>query len=335
MTHISDISPAGRAGRAALGASDSPRPRWRVWVRRVVLVSLLVAVGVIGFLGLQLYRSGVRPDWYRKALSEQARAAAQKAAEAKLLSVQNWMQDGRLYSSSGQDRPRLPNDPVAPPPDTHTLTLTEDELNSFLEPHEKALLAKFGQWIEAPYIRLHEGQIIIAVTLKDTGRVLSVYVTPSVADDGLKLSIDHLVFGESVTVPEFLWSGYLRKLGEQCRPKLDSSRSQAGWVKNELYQETDIANEAAVIASLNRLVLRAIEKKGADPVLFLPVEGKFDRGHPIRVTSIKVENAALAMTFQPLTRSERTHLMKRIRAEYGQEPPPPLTTTRPTGVAAK
>jgi hypothetical protein len=249
------------------------------------------------------------------------------------------VQESRQFDASHAREP-VPTDPTTAPSTTHTLTLTEDELNVMLAPQEKMLLARYGQWIDEPYVHLNGGRMVLAVTLKDTARVLSVHVEPKLTDEGFTLAIDKLELGDQA-VFRFLWSGYVGKLGEQCRPKLDEVRKNAAWIERRLPDGTrlagsDMGNEAAVASAMNRLVLRSIEGQAADPVLFLPVDGKFEHGgFPMRVTDVKVNDGTISLTFKPLTPAERDHLMARLKAVYGKEPPPSLAPGKPGDKAAK
>ncbi|HEX8916186.1 MAG TPA: hypothetical protein VF796_27805, partial [Humisphaera sp.] len=334
MTNITS-KPSGILGAPTAPAAAPRRSRVRTWIVRILLLAVLGVVVFVGYGLWVMHKTGVRPSWYRNPLTPAARAAAEKSGYTKLSGLQTWVQESRQFDASHAREP-VPTDPTTAPSSTHTLTLTEDELNVMLAPQEKMLLTRYGQWIDEPYLRLHGGRLILAVTLKDTGRVLSVYVEPKLTDDGFMLSIDRLELGEQ-NVFKFLWTGYVGKLGEQCRPKLDEVRKTAGWIERRLPDGTrlagpDMGNEAAVASAMNRLVLRSIEGQPADPVLFLPVDGKFEHGgFPMRVTEVKVNDGNLSLTFKPLTPAERDHLMARLKAVYGKEPPPSLAPGKPAG----
>jgi hypothetical protein len=286
---------------------------------------LLVAAG-----GVMYYLSTNPPSWYRaKKLTPQAIAELSKSAEVKLGGMQQWVQGSQAWPAQSS-RPKVATDPDSPPPPAKTITLSEDELNAMLATWEEKLLQRFGQYIADPQMGLRDGHIIMAVKLKDADRVLSVHVQPKLDNEGmLTLSIDTMKVGW-MTVPKALWSSYTSKLAEVLTPKVEESRVGAR------LEPDGTGNVEAVASLMNRLLLQSLKDKSADPVLFLPPDpSHLERGYPVKVTEVKVENEALTLTLATLTGEEQKHLLTRIRAPYGEEPPPAITAKVPEAVAKK
>jgi hypothetical protein len=292
--------------------------KWRkriLWSFVVVLL-LLVAGG-----GVLLYLSNTRPDWYRsKKLSAQQMVGLRDQAQTKLIGMQGWAQEQVAWPKVA-NRPPVDTDPTTAPSATRSLTLSEDELNALLEGWQAELLQRFGQYITDPALALRDGHIIVAVTLKDSTRVLSVHIQPKLDDQGLlTLSIDQFQAGR-FPVPKAIWSSYTDKLIELLQPKLDEIRTHARM------EPDGTANKEAVASAMNRLVLQSLKDKSADAVLFVPPDpAHLDRGYPAKVTDVKIENQALTLTFVKLTAEEQQHLLSRIRAPYGEEPPPAIAS---------
>jgi hypothetical protein len=273
-----------------------------------------------------------REAWYGKKLSAQELAKNFQSASSKLLNVQNWAQDNQRWATAGTlpASQRVNTDPTTAPSTSRTITLSQDELNSILDKYEQELNAKYGQYISDPYIAIHDGRIVLAVTLKDANRPLSVHVEPLLNDKGLfMLRIDHLQLGR-ITVPRGLWGSYLDKLAEQLSPKVEQTRQGAR-------MEADgMASADAVTSALDRLLLNSLKEKGSDAVLFLPADpSHMERGYPVKVTNIKIEEKQLSLTLVTLTKQEQDQLLARVRAPLGEEPEPPITAPKPQITSAK
>ena len=300
------------------------------WRKRILWGVGLGLAALVAAGGVMFYLSTNTPDWYRsKKLSPQAIVELRKAAEDKLVDMQGWVQ-GSAARSVRAGRPRVATDPDAPPPTTKTITLSEDELNAMLATWEEKLLERFGQYIADPQMGLRDGHIIMAVRLKDADRVLSVHIQPKLDDQGLFiLSIDQLKVGW-MTVPKALWSSYTDKLAEVLTPKVEENRT------NARLEPDGVGNEAAVASLMTRLLLRSLKDQSADPVIFLPPDpNHLERGYPVKITEAKVENQALTLTLNTLTGDEQKQLLARIRAPFGEEPPPTLAAAAGGPVAKK
>jgi hypothetical protein len=297
--------------------------------KRILWAFLAIVIVLIGVGASFVVRSKLKEDWYRKKLSEADLAKNFGTARDKLVLFQNWAQDNQAWATAGTKptSQRVNTDPTTPPPNTKSITLSEDELNAILDKHEKDLLAKYGQYITDPYIAIHDGRLVLAITLKDGDRPLSVHVEPKLDDEGkLILRIDHLQLGR-VTVPRALWGSYLDKLAEQLAPKVEQARQGARMDADGL------ASADAVSSGMSRLLLNSLKDKGSDPILFLPADpSHMERGYPVKLTAVKVgkgedpKDRTLSLTMTTLNKQQQDQLLARLRAPLGEEPEPTLAS---------
>jgi hypothetical protein len=97
-----------------------------------------------------------------------------------------------------------------------------------------------------------------------------------------------------------------------------------------------MASADAVTSALDRLLLNSLKEKGSDAVLFLPADpSHMERGYPVKVTNIKIEEKQLSLTLVTLTKQEQDQLLARVRAPLGEEPEPPITAPKPQITSAK
>jgi hypothetical protein len=229
------------------------------------------------------------------------------------------------------------------------LSFTEEELNAFFAKWEKLYDwdKKYSQYITDPAIILHDGRIILAGRSKDLGTVLSAHFDPqltaaagdanekaaevpaaapssaagtsSPADEPgrkLYLKLDRLLAG-NLPLPQSFFDKYRTTLGGKLKASLPGYQREATLFKD------GTANTAAVVATMGKLFLHALDREPGAPILFLPVPGK-EGSMPVQLTDVQVRDKALSMTIKLLDRAERQALLSDIRRPYEQEA---LTTT--------
>lgn len=302
----------------------------RSWLKRFLLgVALLLALFAAG-VALLAYYSGSDPDWYRTA--EMGEAEAKKyydSAVKKLGTMQNWAQ-GQMHWPAQQNRPRVDTDPTTAPAQQQSISLSEEELNAVLSKERQKLLERYGDSIANPYIAFHEGHIVLAVTHKGSGRVISVHFSPTIDNDGLLTLVPDKLTAGRIPVPKALWSGYTDKVTNILAPALENIRQNAEILSDGRW------NEPAVVAGRTRLVLASIQEKPSDAVLFLPPDlRKMEEGYPVRLLEAKIADKTLSLTVSPLTSEEQQRLLLRLRAPVGEDPAPPISAKSGTPVAAK
>jgi hypothetical protein len=78
------------------------------------------------------------------------------------------------------------------------------------------------------------------------------------------------------------------------------------------------ANGSAIAAQMAQLLLRTLDDRPADPVIFLPV---IQRGSmPVRLLAVHVAPDVLTLTVQPMNMSESQRMIQHIR--NGDQPAP-------------
>jgi hypothetical protein len=94
------------------------------------------------------------------------------------------------------------------------------------------------------------------------------------------------------------------------------------------------ANKSFVIASMNEMLLHALNGEPAEPVLFLPHDpARFQNGLPVKLTDLKVKDKTITLTVVPLTPDERKDLLQRVR-EPRPRPNPAVTESGGDGKRA-
>jgi hypothetical protein len=225
------------------------------------------------------------------------------------------------------------------------LSFTEEELNAFFAKWEKLYDwdRKYSQYISDPAIILHDGRIILAGRSKDLGTVLSAHFDPQLtaaAGDGaeratdppraaqasagasstaaadepgrkLYLKLDRLLAG-NLPLPQSFFDKYRAALGGRLKASLPGYQREA-----TLFRD-GTANTAAVVATMGKLFLHALDREPGAPILFLPVPGK-EGSMPVQLTDVRVQDRTLSLTIKLLDRSERQALLSEIRRPYEQE----------------
>lgn len=292
----------------------------RRWLKRLLLSVALLLVLLAGGVIALAYMSGGRPDWYRlRVLDEKAVKQNYDSAMVKLGTLQNWVQDQRNWPTQSS-RPRVDTDPVAAPPATRTITLTEDELNALLTRERGKLLERYGHAIADPYLAIHDGHVVLAVTHKGTGRVISAHVAPQIDAQGLLTLLPDSLRAGRIPIPKSLWSGYTGKLVGILGPAIEN-------VRNNVAVEGDGTwNESAVVSAMSRLVLNSINEKASDAVLFLPPDlNQLEKGYPVKLSKVVVDGETISLTATTLDGEEQKRLLLRLRAPLEENPAAPIS----------
>jgi hypothetical protein len=291
----------------------------RSWLKRILLGIALVLTLIAAGAVLLAYMSGSRPDWYRAQMDDAALGKNYDSALKKLGLMQNWAQNQQNWPTQAT-RPRVDTDPTTAPAKLQSIALTEDELNAVLSDLRKKLLERYGESIADPYIAIHDGHVVLAVTHKGTGRIISVHFAPKLDEKGMFiLSADTLMAGR-IPIPKALWSGYTDKVTNLLTPTLENVRQNAAIDSDGSW------NESAVVAANCRLVLNSMKELTSDAVLFLPPDlRKWEKGYPVKISEVKVEGKTLAMTVTTLDAEEQQRLLLRLRAPANEDTAAPIT----------
>jgi hypothetical protein len=282
------------------------------WLKRIlVMVAVVLAVAIAAALvGLYLLRG--TPEWYPQqfATAEEREEAAERAEHKFLRTLSSvadaHAQEDRVRHAEGDLEALDPTEPIE-------ISFTSVEINAFFDKwsdfHD--LETRYGEYLSEPVLVLREGRIILAGRVEELATVVSAHFEPRLDEQGLLWLRLVSVRGGRLPLPPALWQRYRERLTHSVRDALP-----------ELQQEAYIApdgasNEEAINAAMTRLLLNVLHDEPAEPVVFMPVQGK-GRGVPVRLTYVEVEPDVIHLTVQPMTRQEREALLQRLR-----EPMPP------------
>jgi hypothetical protein len=282
-----------------------------MWLRRVLLVVaiLLCAVLAVGLTAYYRYRE--TPSWYQAPpLSEQERKQAANSADQKLADLFSWAAAVQAHAAR-----QIHGDSNQPTPDPKSVTLSETELNAFVDAWQSTqrtqLQDKLSHYFTDGKLVLTDNRIILAGTSRDLGAVLGVQLDPSVDDQGhMHLQWDGISAGE-LNLPRALVSGRLKSLNAQLQDQMSRYQESAD------IDQTLTANSSAVQASLTRWLLDALNGKVSDSTAFVPFDvGDFSQAEAVRLTSVQVTGGSITLGFTALAPDDRAAILSRIKQPY-------------------
>ena len=272
-------------------------------IRIVVLLAVLIAIGA----GIGWYLLRGRPSWYEADKSDPAaRQAAAVRAENELKRTIDWasseqaQERAAIFAARGGASTSPSTAPSTGPASrpTLTVTFTEQELNAAFEKWETAYgwREAYGQYISDPRIVLHDGRLIVAGDVKDMGTLISLHFELV------------RVLGGRLPLPESAFDRYRDKL------ELKLMAALPGLQRDAQIKPDGSANEKAVAATLAKLLLRVLDRKSEEAVLFLPA----NQGSrvPVKVADVNIDGKSIALTVQLMTPQERAALLRKIREPY-------------------
>ena len=287
------------------------------WLKSLarILACVLVIAAIGAAVGWYLLRG--KPTWYVAApVDPVAQQAAAVRAENQLKRTIDW-----AASQQAQERAAIHAARGASPASTNpspspakrpslTVAFTEQELNAAFEKWEAAYGWKsaYGEHISDPRIVLHDGRLIVAGTVKDTGTLVSLHFQPKM-DQQRRLQFELVrILGGRLPLPEAAFDRYREQLEQRLRGSLPELQRGARIAPD------GSANEKAVAAAFAKLGLRVLDRRPEEAFLFLPA----NQGSrmPVKLADVKIEGKSITMTVQTMTPQERTALLERIREPY-------------------
>jgi hypothetical protein len=267
------------------------------------------------FTGLgAYYKYRETPWWYRtEPMSDAERKEAANSADQKLADLFSWA--AAVQASAAR---QIHGDSSQPAPDPKTVTLSDTELNAFVDswqsPDKNQLQDKLSRYFSDPRLVLAYGRIILAGMSRDLGTVVGVQLAPSVDDQGqLRLQWEGVSAGE-LTLPRAVVSGRIKSVAGQMEEQL--SRYQ----KSADIDRTLTGNSAAVQESVTRWLLDAINGQVSDPTAFVPFDVS-DLGHAeaVRLTSVQVNDGSITMGFVPYSAEDGSAILSRLKQPYSAD----------------
>ncbi len=263
------------------------------WMRRlffcaVVAVALLAIAGAVGSRMLH-----GRPDWYkRNAIDPKRQEQAAKRVEDKLTDASNWSQSAWLARQHAAQQRTTPLE----------FSLTEEEINAFLAKWAEISgeEARISGVLSDPQVSLDDGQLVLAATLKELQTVVSVDLAPRIDEKGLIHADVEKVLGGQLPLPQAVWDVYAKKLATHIEAELPEAQRRAK------LNADGSANNPMVEAVLGTMVLHFLHNEPADPVVFLQYAANNQlRNLPVKITSVKIADKTLTVTFEPLAAGEK------------------------------
>jgi len=281
------------------------------WIKRIVIAVVLLVLLAAGSVLTLLYLKNRKPDWYPRSLPDAAAIeAAAHSMENKFADLHNW-----AVENPARERAKLSGrDPVAtdsidPPEKAKVISLSEAELNAFFSKwdKDKDWSDKYEQYLSDPVLVLQDGRIILAANVREVNTLVSVHFDPKLDETGkLRLEIAQIM-GGSLPLPRAFWTAYRDKFDRMLEGKIDQDRKRAK------ISPDGTANDYAVGAAMNRLLLHSLNGEPSEPVLFLPQQANWKAALPVRLTDVKIKDKTITLSVESLTADERQGLLERIR----------------------
>lgn len=281
------------------------------WVKRIFVAfsTLLIVVAACG--GYMWYRFGRAPDWYKPRFATTADVEQSfGTAFDKLATINNWADNPRV-----RDPAKYPETTArsVPAPQSKTVRLTEDELNALFvkwwtpqttNPDADNFAVKVNKYLTDPQVRLEKNEVLLAGTVKELDRVVSMHLQPTESPAGLKIQLTS-ISGGKMPIPRWTIQSQIDRGTKALGANLPK------WQSDAKIDGEGLGNEDAGNALGAKGMIELLQGAPIDPVAFLPTAGNLRVA--ARVTKIAVEDGELELTFEMLKPDERAALEKYIR----------------------
>jgi hypothetical protein len=267
-------------------------------VRKLLIAVAAVCVAAVVLLGIVAVMAKSSPGFYRPPrVGAPEFEASAKRMEDKLIELRNLTAETQAAVARGELG------------DRYVLTITQDELNSFMLKWAElnALRDQYEKYARNPMVAFEPGKVILAAesTAGPVDCVVSIHLAAAQNDANLKLAVEHVQAGR-LTVPQRAWAGQLNRVVRELERQLPAWRTAAR------FDRAGAANESAAKAALATLLLSSLQSKPADARVVIPVSGS--RGIAVRISALKVEQGQITLTLAPLTAAERATWLDALKA---------------------
>lgn len=294
-------------------------PSFRMkWIKRIFLALGMVLVVLAVLAGVASHRAHTLPAWYRAQRSTPAqRQAAVQHVQQVLGDTFSWSADMQAQAVRARTQGWDASAATA-----KTITLSEDEINSFYDAHDDtataAVAERVNQFMSGFRITLIDGAIVMSGTPKDSEALVSFVLKPKVDDQAhLDLQLTDVMAG-ILSVPRAALGGTFDKLQVVLAAHVADEQPKA---KVDAY---GVVNRAEVTAAYSQILLDCLAEQSSDATLFVPFDAKdLSRALAVRLTDIKAGDGVLTLTLRPLTPPERLALSQKINVAAS-----PTTPTR-------
>jgi hypothetical protein len=284
------------------------------WLKRILLFAalMLTLVIVAASVGVYMYRG--RPGWYHvRAMTAIQRKEAVNSADQKFADIFSWaaqVQAQQLRKRHGKGTREAPIGPKS-------VTITEDEINSFADNWQGSDKSTFQSWFKGYFtdvrLVLDDGAMILAGQSRDLGTLVSVEFDPTVDAQGrLHFDLGGIRAG-ILPVPRGVLGDRLDRLHFWLVGRL---------TKNQQWSEVDatmVADTCAVGAVTTQLLLDAMDGNASEPLAFVPFNlSNRQQSLTVRISAISVIQGSMTLTLQPIPVTERASVLTTIKRPYGQ-----------------
>jgi uncharacterized protein YpmS len=279
------------------------------WIKRFLILLLILAMGGAAFLGATYYLSKRKPTWYKPlAMSSRELDAAANRAINKVIALHNMADESAANDSSKawrQEHGAATKPAVRP----MQVTFTQDELTAFIVRWSTLHSDKVEKYVTGPQFVLEDGQIKFACHITELDQVGVLRLEPSIDDKGqLMLDVVAISAG-SLPVPEALLEKKLTKVQTLLASWLPAWQQSA-----KIGPEG--ANAEAVKAGMTKLLLNTLRHQPASAVLFMPIDQH--KTVPVKLTQVSVGKGTITLTVEPLTAEGRKLALDQLREPYDQ-----------------
>jgi uncharacterized protein YpmS len=281
--------------------------KWKKRILRSLLVSVALLL-IVGGVSWYLYHQP--PDWYKpiSQLAPEDRKSAANDATQKLGDVVSWA--AGIHARSV--RLSQPGARSEPPPGPLTISLTQDEINSFLqawrEPEIADIKDSLSQYFTDGQVVLSNHQIILAGQSKDMGTVVSVGFRPQMDETGqLNIAMGSISLGR-LPIPNSIVAAKLKELRQNLVDAVQEDQSRA------LMSPMMAADSAAAAADFIRLFVDAIDGKPSPALMFVPFDLQdWNQCLVVRITAVDVEDGLITLTLTPIPSDQRQTVLDEIK----------------------
>jgi hypothetical protein len=280
------------------------------WKKRILRgsASALAMLLIVGGISWYLYHQN--PSWYhpQSASDEDHKTDANQAIQ-KLGGTFSWAAGIRaqfVRQSRGESKS---TEPMAGP---NSITLSEDEINAFLQdwndPETWDLQQGLQQHFSNGRVAMVDRQIILAAESKELGAVLSIVFAPTINDAGkLDLQMQGIFIGR-LRIPRAALKGKLGELRQMLADGLAEDQT-------DVHISTSmVANPQAASASWTRMLIDAIDGRPSEPIIFLPFDLRVtSQLLAVHVTDVQISDGSITLTFEPIGTDRRKEIEDQLK----------------------
>jgi hypothetical protein len=280
------------------------------WMKRLALGSaaLWASVAVTSLYSVYLARS--TPEWYSPTRPREDLAGQTVQTAADLFSYASDVAAAQRRNFLS-DRPDAVSVARTIPP--KTITIGEDQLNSFVGQWEESVGGRLGgsvgRYLTGGRAVLLDGRLIIAGRLKDMGvmsdTVASIEFEPTLDENGsIRPRLSHIYSGR-LPVPLALLDRPRRRLIDAMDDAMPEWEARAGVGSDGL------GNRDAAAVAAARLILAALDDQSTSGIFLVPCAvGDLRQTVPLQITNLSFSDWRMTVTVAPLTNPQLRNLLR-------------------------